>query len=224
MYTPENIDHHRAMIKPMMEEVFTEDKQIYDKSVADCDRSSFKVPSTDGYEVEVFVYTPKSLKNSKSVPAYVWARGGGACVSEATDYHPSCCLTALNLNCIFFNVAFRNGPEVKCPQGQHDFVAALKHILANAAKFKVDSSNVCITGISGGGWIVCGAANLLAKANELHKVKALFIHTAMLSNETANYKREQLTDYERDWANEDLVQSSIYKLHATDFDKQANDD
>jgi len=177
------------------------------------------VPSSDGYQVEVFVYTPKSLKESKPVPAYVWAHGGGAVISEAKDYHKNCCVIAVNLNCVVFNVDFRNGPETKCPQNQKDYVAALKYVLQHGATYNVDTSKVCMAGISGGGWIVSGAANLLAKANELHKVKALFIHTGMLSNETSYLKREDLTVYERDWGNQDLVMSSIYLLLATDHAK-----
>ena len=42
---------------------------------------------------------------------------------------------------------------------------------------------MCMAGISGGGWIAAGAMNLLVKAGQEHKVKALFLHTAMLSHE-----------------------------------------
>lgn len=97
-------------------------------------------------------------------------------------------------------------------------------MLEHGEEYGVDPQKVCMAGISGGGWIAVGAANLMAKAGDISKVKALFIHTGMLSNETAHFKREELTEYERDWGNQDLVMTSIYKLHATDFDKQINDD
>ena len=37
-----------------------------------------------------------------------------------------------------------------------------------------------------GGWIVAGAANILAKQDKTDLVKAMFIHTGMLSDEAAN--------------------------------------
>ena len=60
---------------------------------------------------------------------------------------------------------------------------AVLHILDNATKFGVDPNKVCMAGISGGGRIAAGAMNLLVKDGQSHRVKALFLHTAMLSHE-----------------------------------------
>ena len=54
--------------------------------------------------------------------------------------------------------------------------------MANAAKYGIDQTKVSAGGVSGGGWILIGAANLMAKSNDLGKVKALFVETGMLSN------------------------------------------
>ena len=36
-------------------------------------------------------------------------------MNEAEDLNDMFCKNAINLNCVFFNVGFRNGPEVKAP-------------------------------------------------------------------------------------------------------------
>ena len=63
-------------------------------------------------------------------------------------------------------------------------------ILESPKKFGIDPSRVCLAGISGGGWIVAGAANLMAKEDKLGKIKALFIHTGMLSDECGRMPEE----------------------------------
>lgn len=83
-----------------------------------------------------------------------------------------------------FNVDYRLGPEAKGPKGQMDFVMAIRHVSKNATKYGVDKTKMCTAGISGGGWICFGAGNQLAKCGESHLIKAQFIHTGMLSDET----------------------------------------
>lgn len=91
------------------------DKKFYAEKEALCDRTSFKIPSsTDGYEITVYVYTPKSLKD-KMNPAYVYARGGGGVLTVPEMFHGLCCVQAVNQNCVVFNVGYRLGPEAKCP-------------------------------------------------------------------------------------------------------------
>ena len=49
-------------------------------------------------------------------------------------------------------------------------------------------------GTSGGGWILVGAALQLHKTNDLATVKALFVDTAMLTNECANIPKSKLRE------------------------------
>ena len=46
----------------------------------------------------------------------------------------------------------------------------------------------------------------------------------MLSDETQNIPEEELEEYERDWGQHARILTSVYKLHATNFENQANDD
>lgn len=109
---------------------------------------------------------------------------------DANSATPIMAISCNNLNCVIISVDFRNGPEVKCPTGQQDFVDAVIHIMDNPYKFGIDAGRVCMAGISGGGWIVAGAANLMVKSKEISRIKALFIHTGMLSDECSQISED----------------------------------
>ena len=146
--------------------------------------------------------------------------GGGISgrVEEANNY---LCAIALNLNCVVFSVDYRLGPEVKCPTGMHDFIDGLEDVVNKADQFSIDSSRICIAGDSGGGWIVAGAANILASEGRSHLVKAMFIYSGMLSDETSKLEDSQMSNPFEVWMAPYLT--SIYKLHAKDFQKQQSD-
>ena len=146
----------------------------------------------------------------------VWARGGGAVMFEAEDFNEMHCPIVSNLHCVFFNVGFRNGPEVKCPTGQEDFVTAFFHIHENAVKYGLDPTKICAGGISGGGWISLGAANLMVKRGGIEKVNSLHINTGMISCETRHIPKAQWHEYEQEEADE---VESCFRLHATDWEK-----
>lgn len=169
------------------------------------------------------VHRPKSLE-SQSAPAYFYAHGGGGWALRAYHVDATMMRTALNLNCVVFNIDYRLGPEVKCPTGQQDYLDAVNHVLANPSDYGIDPEKNCLAGCSGGAWICVGAANLLAKANDLGKIKALFIHTGMLSNSTQDLPEEELKVYEQGYGGDPHVMTSYYQLHATDIENQQDDD
>lgn len=135
--------------------------------------------------IKVYILRPKSLTDKKAA-ALVYARGGGAVMFEAEDFNETLKISADNLDCVIFHVGFRNGPENKCPGGQQDFMDAFLHIHENAEKYDVDSTKLAAGGISGGGWISLGAANLMVKSGDISKMNSLFINTGMLTDESAH--------------------------------------
>lgn len=100
----------------------------------------------------------------------------------------------------------------------------MNYVLANAGTYGIDPARVGAAGVSGGGWILIGAANLLAKANDLGKIKALFVETGMLSNSTQDIPEDQWEFYEKNYGGNPDHMTACYKLHASDWDNQQNDD
>jgi len=86
----------------------------------------------------------------------------------------------------------------------------MNYALANPDKFGIDPKKAAMAGCSGGGWIIVGAANMLAKANDLGKIKAMFIHTGMLSNSTGSLTKEQLKPYDTDYMGDPAGNTSMY--------------
>ena len=81
-----------------------------------------------------------------------------------------------------------------------------------------------MTGISGGGWIAVGAMNLMVKDGQSDRIKALFVHTGMLSHETGRVPESEIHRYENYTGIPVKCMTQNYKLHATDFDNQWEDD
>jgi acetyl esterase/lipase len=93
------------------------EKDYFEQYVAQIDESCFDVQSEDGTLIKVWVTRPKTLADNKQAPAYIYAHGGAALISDAEHWQHVMAITAVNLNCVCFSVDFRNGPEVKCPTG-----------------------------------------------------------------------------------------------------------
>ena len=199
------------------------EKDFFDQYLDLVDIRQEKIIVSDGAVIELVIYKPRALGLSYA-PAYIYAHGGGAFAFRARDFNNIMSVSCINLNCVVISVDFRNGPEVKCPRGQQDFADAVHHVMNNPTKYRINTNKVCLAGISGGGWIVVGAANLMAKEDKLSKIKALFIHTGMLSDECGRMPEDQLEVYERDWGQHSRVMSGIYKLHAINYNAQINDD
>lgn len=151
-----------------------------------------------------------------------YAHGGGGVFTDAILSHGYLAIVAVNLDCVIFNVNYRKGPEVKAPQGSQDYVDAINYVLSKADSYGCDAKKFAACGVSGGGWILCGAANILAKANDSAKIKALFFETAMVSHEARDIPQDQWALYEKPntYGFDPEILTSIWKMHATDWDKQ----
>merc|ERR1711988_813216 len=122
---------------------------------------------------------------------------------------------------------FRNGPEAKAPGGQQDMADVARYMFQNGHKHGIDPDLMLMGGASGGAWIAMGAANLLAKSDEVSRIKALFLGAAMLSGEVSRIPESEVTESDRNWGTSgDRQQESNFKLLASDYDTQRleNDD
>jgi len=132
----------------MCNQLYLEDaanKKVFDDAAKLSDVKKIKVTSSiDGHKIDVFVTRPHALKDDAAAPAYIYAHGGGGVMFTAEYANILCLLTAANLNCVVFNVDFRNGPEAKAPTGQQDYLDAVRLIFKNAAEFKIDADKICL--------------------------------------------------------------------------------
>ena len=114
-------------------------KETVEKDLPLVDITDFEIETEAGVMIKIYMIRPKSLPKDGNA-AYIWAHGGGAVFFSAADDNNSMAHTALNLQCVVFNVDYRLAPENKAPKGQNDFAAAVRHISKEAAKFGVDKN------------------------------------------------------------------------------------
>lgn len=79
----------------------------------------------------------------------------------------------------------------------------------------MEKSKICITGYSGGCWIVLGASYLLQKENESYMVKALFLICPAVSFELEGVPDNELKYWEV--GNKHVITSGV-ELLATNYD------
>ena len=101
------------------------------------DITDFEIETEPGVNIKIYQIKPKSLPKDGNA-AYIYAHGGGAVFFSAADENNAMAHTALNLQCIVFNVDYRLAPEAKAPKGQNDFAAAIRHISKNASTLGVN--------------------------------------------------------------------------------------
>ncbi|MCG9493395.1 alpha/beta hydrolase [Acinetobacter pittii] len=147
-------------------------KDIIDQQGIEQDASyqqSFHVDVSDGAEIEVRVYVPYSLENTKQRPALVFAHGGGWCLGSLDAWDRSCRLLAESAQLVVFSVDYRLAPEFKFPTPLNDFFTAFRYIYENASQFGISQNRIAVGGDSAGANIAA-ATCLMAKQHQEIKV------------------------------------------------------
>src|SRR6185436_17888370 len=101
-------------------------------SVAIADRT---VPGPAG-PIPVKVFTPAG---SGMRPLLVYLHGGGWVICSPATHAKLCAELAEGAGCVVVSVDYRMAPENPAPASLDDCVAAIKHIVANAAEFGADA-------------------------------------------------------------------------------------
>jgi len=114
-------------------------KETAEKDLPQVDISDFEIEAEKGVMIKIWMIRPKNLPKENN-SAYIYAHGGGAVMFSAESANNEMAHSALNLQCVVFNVDYRLGPEAKAPKGQCDFAAAVRHISKNATKYGVDKN------------------------------------------------------------------------------------
>lgn len=133
-------------------------------------------PSYDGVEIKMKVYMPKNL--SSPTAAWVFTHGGGwmTCSVETHDYVPS--YVAAKAGIVCFNIEYRLAPEHKFPVGLEDSYAAIKFIIENAERFKVDTARISVGGDSSGGNFAAALALMARDKGEFKLDKQVLVYPA----------------------------------------------
>ena len=132
-------------------------------------------------ELKIKVITPKNLKKDQPMKALIHLHGGGMIMFDVEQMAHNGCRHAVAGECIVFMPDFENAPEQKCPGFIFECYAGLKWVHDNAAKYNIDKKRISLTGESSGGYLVSALGYHLARSDESHLVKTLFVDIPMVS-------------------------------------------
>lgn len=100
---------------------------------------------------------------------------GGTGISGSYDDITDCCRYAIESNVTVISPEYRLAPEHKHPAGVTDGYAAIKWVLENCKKLKIDPKRIAVAGQSGGGYICSAAVKILAVNKESSLIKFFII-------------------------------------------------
>lgn len=146
----------------------------YTKWIAECEIKEITIPGGDGQDMMVQVIKAIKNKDKKGMPGIINAHGGGAVFMRAHTESGYMSRLAASLDIVIFNIEYRLGPETKCPGGQKDAAEAVKYFHEHAEEYGLDNTKLSLNGLSGGAWIVAGAAILLGREEKHDLVKSHF--------------------------------------------------
>lgn len=108
-----------------------------------------RVKSSDGYELTVYVISPKGIK--KSCPCLVNYHGGGFVFEGAFHHYRLAMAYAKTVGCKVIYVKYRLGPKYKFPVPMEDCYSVLEWVYKNAESLGIDKNNIAVGGDSAGG-------------------------------------------------------------------------
>jgi acetyl esterase len=100
--------------------------------------------------IPIRVYTPRTLAKSPA-PALIFYHGGGWVICDLDSHDVVCRQMADQAGFMVFSIDYRLAPEHKFPAAAIDCIAATRWVVANAAKFNIDTNRIFVGGDSAGG-------------------------------------------------------------------------
>lgn len=107
------------------------------------------VPSADGYQVPVRVYTRTA--KGKDLPMFVYYHGGGFFGGGLDIVEQMCKLLVQNIDCVVLSVDYRLCPEGHYPMPLDDCWAVTRWAYENAEKLGAAKKKIAVSGDSAGG-------------------------------------------------------------------------
>jgi len=146
---------------------------------------------------------------------YIHAHGGAAILGSPKSEMLLCCQLVLDNDIVAFNVTYRLAPEHRSPAGASDIASAVKFFHENAEDFNINSDELAMGGVSGGGYTTMIASILLAREDKAHLVKLQILENANLGTCLDDAPENTVQQWEKAFRN--LVP---YDLLATDYETQ----
>ncbi len=146
----------------------------------------------DGGEITVRAYSPGGTGPH---PALVFYHGGGWVIGDLSTHDGVCRALANAAGCVVASVDYRLAPEWKYPVAAEDSYAAVRWVVANAARLGVDPRRVAVAGDSAGGNLATVAALMARDRNGPTLVHQVLIYPVTSHDfDTPSY-RENATGY-----------------------------
>ena len=157
---------------------------------ADVDQRTFTTTSSDGAEITLWWFTPRSQPGSRASaattgrPAVVHAHGGGMVAGEVALFAPYIAEHVAGSGVPFLSVEYRRAPEARGSLPGDDVYAGLTWLVEHAADLGVDPARIAVMGESAGGGLAAAAA-IRAREVGLPLAKQLLIYP-MLDDRTVD--------------------------------------
>ncbi|CAI0830907.1 Lipase 2 [Serratia grimesii] len=120
------------------------------------------VTASDGHDIAIRAYTPLGVDTGESIPAMLYAHGGGWCLGSLTLYDRPCQALANATGRMILSVDYRLAPEYPYPRPLDDVYQALCGVIEQADEWGFDATRIAVGGDSAGGNLAAAVA-LLAR-------------------------------------------------------------
>ena len=162
------------------------------------------------------LYSPGTLP--ASAPLLVYLHGGGWVVGDLETHDQPCRFLAKHAQIRVLSVDYRLAPEHPFPAAVEDSVAAVRHAIEEAARYRADPARIAVGGDSAGGNLAAAAARLLTLDGGPAPAWQLLIYPVTdLTRKRESYRLFGdgffLTERQMDW----------YRAHYLAADEDASD-
>jgi acetyl esterase/lipase len=153
------------------------------KPLPDVHIENVRIPSGDvRTSIRLRIYHPKAQSNAGR-PVLVWLHGGGYVQGKPEVSDKPCIEYVRKAGISVVSVDYRYAPEYPFPAGLEDAYAALKWIVSNARRLRIDPFRIGIGGESAGGGLAAALVQLAVDRKEIAPVFQLLVYP-MLDDRT----------------------------------------
>ncbi|RPA02541.1 alpha/beta hydrolase [Gordonia sp. OPL2] len=114
-----------------------------------------------GGDLPVRIYQPAPDSSTASLPAIVFAHGGGFVFCDLDTHDDLCRAMANGVGAVVISVDYRLAPEHRWPAAANDVAAAIGWVNAHSVELGIDADRVVVAGDSAGGNLAAVAAILI---------------------------------------------------------------